>query len=172
MITYGSNPITRTIELNNRIMLTGKTVFRITHINDFEYNGAYTGAIGIIKALVLQTALIKEDDIENNIAWNASSEAEEQPDLDSPKIVGDNVVMIGNKRKYDCSNDAESRSWELECSNKELKKYIEFEPFGFGNKWVTIKFPSMVQFVGETVDLKLYVSNKLVDTMTIEIKGL
>ena len=36
-------------------MLTHNTVFRITHINDFEFVGNETGSDGIIKALVLQT---------------------------------------------------------------------------------------------------------------------
>lgn len=168
-VYYGENPITKNIAINTRVLIGHRIVFRMTNINDYEFRSTLDGHC-VIKAMLLQTTLLEEDDLENNIAWNEDSESKEI-DITLPKIVGDNVVMLGSKKKYDCANDAESRSWELECSN-ELKKYIEFEPFGFGNKWVNIKFPSRMEFVGETVTLKLFVSNKLVDTMDITIKGL
>ncbi|WP_438566582.1 hypothetical protein [Clostridium sp.] len=169
MITFGSNPISRTIQAGTRVMLTGKTVFRVTHLNDFEYNGIYTGAEGIIKILVLQTTLINDDDLTNNIAWNENSEG----DVTHPPItiVGDNNPMLGSKKIYDAADNPQYRHWEIECSS-ELKKRLVFETPGGGNKHCEFKFPSDVRFVGEVIKLKLFVSNTLKDTLDITLKGL
>lgn len=98
-IWYGNNPITRLLTVGTRVMLTHNTVFRITHINDFEFVGNETGSDGIIKALVLQTGVLKEDDLKNNIAYNE----EESLILDNPQgneIIGSDTIYIGSYQDY------------------------------------------------------------------------
>ena len=98
-IWYGNNPVTRRLKVGTRVMLTHNTVFRITHINDFEFVGEKTGSDGIIKALVLQTGVLKEDDLKNNIAYNE----EEYIEIDNPQgneIVGSDIIHIGSYQDY------------------------------------------------------------------------
>ncbi len=62
-VWYGSNEITNSIDIKTRLMLTRKTVFEVTHVNDFEYPG-------LIKVLVNQVESFDTDDKDNNVAWN------------------------------------------------------------------------------------------------------
>ncbi len=97
-VWYGNNPITRLLKVGTRVMLTHNTVFRITHINDFEFVGNETGSDGIIKALVLQTGVLKQDDLENNIAYNDNSEiAQEDENLE---IIGSDRIYVGSYKDY------------------------------------------------------------------------
>ena len=79
--------------------------------------------------------------------------------------------MLGSKKIYKCSKEVDYKHWEIECSS-ELRQSIKFETPGGGDKHCEIKFPSSVKFVGETVKLKLFVSNVLVDTLDIVIKSI
>lgn len=99
-IWYGNNPITRLLTIGTRVMLTHNSVFRITHLNDFEFVGNETGSDGIIKALVLQTAVLKEDDLKNNIAHN---DDKEDFIIDNPQgneFIGSDTVYIGSYEDY------------------------------------------------------------------------
>lgn len=99
-IWFGNNPITRLLTVGTRVMLTHNTVFRITHINDFEFVGNETGSDGIIKALVLQTGVLKQDDLENNIAYNGE-EIEKAPDIEEEfKIMGSDKIYMGSYDTY------------------------------------------------------------------------
>ena len=171
MITFGSNPVTRSIIANTRIMLTGKTVFRVTHINDFEYNGAYTGAEGIIKTLVLQTTIRDEDDLVNNIAWNENSEAlAETPTV--KKIVGDNKVMVGSKKTYVSQDLDFSTSWRIDTHDG--SNYKDFLKMKISEKnELTITATTNVNYVGTTFDVVLFNVNTLevFDKMEVSIKG-
>lgn len=97
-IWYGSNPITRLLDTNTRIMLTNSTVFRITHINDFEYVGEKTGSRGLIKSLILQTGILNEDDLENNLAYNG--ETEDVVDTSDYKILGSDDIYLSSYNIY------------------------------------------------------------------------
>ena len=92
-IWYGNNPITRLLKIGTRVMLTHNTVFRITHINDFEFVGNETGSDGLIKSLVLQTGVLKQDDLENNIAYNGE-------DIENPPEESHNYEIMGSDRIY------------------------------------------------------------------------
>ena len=168
-IYYGENPITKGININTRIMIGNRLVFRITNINDYEFRSNHNGQCAI-KSMLLQTTLVDKDDIENNIAWNEESEIKEI-DTDIPKIVGDKKAMLGSKKVYKCSKDVEGKSWEIECS-PELREVIVFETTDDGNKHCEIKFPTSVKFVGESVILKLFVNDALKDTLEIVIKSI
>ena len=103
-IKFGLNPITKLVDLGHRIMLTNKTVFRVTHIDDFSQNG-------VMACIVLQTAIIPKDDLENNIAYNEFTVVEE--DVEEPKdeivemedigqvhIEGSDYIYLGSEESY------------------------------------------------------------------------
>ena len=168
-IYYGENPITKGININTRIMIGNRLVFRITNINDYEFRSNHNGQCAI-KSMLLQTTLVDKDNLQENIAWNEESEIKEI-DTDIPKIVGDKKAMLGSKKVYKCSKDVEGKSWEIECS-PELREVIVFETTDDGNKHCEIKFPTSVKFVGESVILKLFVNDALKDTLEIVIKSI
>lgn len=171
MITFGSNPVTRSVVANTRVMLTGKTVFRVTHINDFEYNGAYTGAEGIIKTLVLQTTIRDEDDLVNNVAWNENSEGNEEKPVEK-KIIGDSKVMIGSKKTYTSQGLEFSTSWRIDTSDG--SDYKDFLKIKISEKnELTVTVTSNVNYVGNTFDVVLFNVNtkEVFDTMKVSIKG-
>lgn len=166
---YGENPITKSIDINTRVMISGRNTFRMTNINDYEFRSAPDKQCAI-KAMMLQTTILDKDDLENNIAWNKDSEIENIPS-EKPVIVGNKSVIIGSKHSYDSSIGIPYRHWDIECSS-ELKKSIVFEKPGMGDKNCTLKFPSNAKFVGESVILKMYASNVLKDTLEIRLRGI
>ena len=168
-IYYGENPITKSIHINTRVMISNKVVFRVTNINDYEFRSNPNGQCAI-KSLLLQTTLLDKDDLENNIAWNEESKGNES-NTSTINIVGDKKVMLGSKKTYTCSKDVDYKHWEIEC-NSRLKQFVDFKTPGGGDKHCEIKFPSSVEFTGEIVKLKLFVSNSLVDTLDIVIKSI
>ena len=166
-IFYGENPITKSIKLNTRIMISNRLVLRVTNINDYEFKSNHN-ATSAIKTLLLQTAATEKDDFENNIAWNEESENKSIDDS-VLKIVGDKKVMLGSKKTYKSSREVDYRHWEIEC-DPQLRKVIDFKTIA-GDKYCEIKFPSNVQYVGETIRLKMFVSNVLQDILDITIKS-
>lgn len=166
MFTFGSNPITRTIIPNTRVMLTRKTVFRVTHINDFEFNGAYTGANGIIKTLVLQTTLLDEDDLVNNIAWNKNAEADVV--IPPSKIVGDSKIMIGGSKTYRVEDfNSETMTWVVSGNNDAFVTTIN------GDNTLTVKFSTNVNYTGESFTVKLVSleNGETLDSLVVKSRG-
>jgi hypothetical protein len=115
-IWYGNNPLTRAITEGFRILLTHRTAFRITHINDFEYPG-------LIKSLVLQTAVINGDDIDLRLANNEdyyrnkySVNNEDEPKEPMLKIIGSQSIISGEEVDYHINLpiDIPRVQWELE----------------------------------------------------------
>lgn len=168
MITFGSNPITRDITLNTRIMITNRTVFRMTHLNDFEYGSAYTGAKGIIKALVVQTNLIKEDDLENNIAWNDIAQEVIEPSLLT--IIGDEKVMIGSKKTYAVKDISDDYIIKVvnDTGIEDLVNYVTNE-----DKSVTIIATQNVNYTGckFKIVLERLSDKEIIDSKTVRITG-
>lgn len=168
MITFGSNPITRDITVNTRIMITNRTVFRMTHLNDFEYGSAYTGAKGIIKALVVQTNLIKEDDLENNIAWNDIAQEVIEPSLLT--IIGDEKVMIGSKKTYAVKDISDDYAIKVvnDTGIEDLVNYVTNE-----DKSVTIIATQNVNYTGckFKIVLERLSDKEIIDSKTVRITG-
>ena len=104
-IKIGSNPITRMVDLGHRFMLTGKTVFRVTHIDNFSQPR-------VIACIILQTAIIPKDDLENNIAYNEvfdiNNDEEEILHKQTPVgeleddiyIEGSDKIFLGSEESY------------------------------------------------------------------------
>lgn len=137
---YGSNPISRIINIGDRVMLTNKTTFRVTHINDFEYNGRYTGAYGLIKALVLQTTLVNEDDLENNAAWNKKASLDIQ---DKDKIFGEEIIQLGEKNTYSIDTNVDV---EFKLDNP-----YEFATLTQNGNTCEIQVSSNFRYYGESI---------------------
>ena len=105
-IFVGGNPITRSIPIGSRIMVTQDMVYRIAHINDFEYPRRKDMTPGLIKWLVSQTVLLNEDDVENDVAYNKFRD----PDSNgNSRINGDTFIFLGETNEYsiDYSGDVE-----------------------------------------------------------------
>ena len=122
-----------------------------------------------IKSMLLQTTILDNDDLPNNIAWNEESDKKEI-DTNNPTIVGDKKVMLGSKKNYVCSKDVDYIHWEIECS-QEVRNSLVFSTPG-GGKYCEIKFPANIRLVGEVVKLKLFVSNQLKDTLDITLRSI
>ncbi|MCC0764813.1 hypothetical protein IR151_17605 [Clostridioides sp. ES-S-0006-03] len=162
---YGSNPITKTIDIDTRIMLTGKTVFRVTSINDFEFNGRETGADGLIKAICLQDALISKDDTINNIAYNELSE-NDNVIIPFDKIIGDEFITLGEENEYtiDYMRDVE---WLLD------KQYRFCNIINQDEKTCTLQSGTLAKYSGLEILLlaKDKETNEIIDTKKITLRG-
>lgn len=162
---YANNYITKTIDIDTRIMLTNKTVFRVTSINDFEYNGRETGADGLIKAICLQDALISKDDTINNIAWNDLSE-NDNVIIPFDKIIGDEFINLGEENEYtiDYRRDVE---WLLD------KQYRFCNIINQNEKTCTLQSDTLAKYSGLEILLlaKDKETNETIDTKKITIRG-
>lgn len=162
---FGSNPITKTIDIDTRIMLTGKTVFRVTSVNDFEYNGRETGSDGLIKAICLQDALISKDDTINNIAYNELSKNDNTVTPFS-KIMGEEIINLGEENEYtiDHSQDVE---WLLDKQCKFCNIINQNE------KTCTLQSGTLAKYSGLEVLLlaKDKETNETIDTKKITLRG-
>ena len=100
-VLVGANPVTNSIYINNRIMLTKNTTFRVTHVNDFEFTRRDFKP-GLLKWMCVQSISTKNDDLENGIAyndaWNKDSDVE---------INGDDSIFLGEENEYKINYDGE-----------------------------------------------------------------
>lgn len=143
-------------------MLTNKTTFRVTHVNDFEYNGRYTGANGLIKALVLQTTLVSEDDLNNNSAWNEKATIDIQ---DKEEIFGNNIISLGETTSYSIDTD-KTIEWKLDNS-------YEFATLTSEGNTCKLSVTSNFRYYGESVMILAVDSNSkaTVNTKIVKIGG-
>lgn len=156
-IWYGSNEITRSIDIKTRLMLTRNTVFDVSHVNDFEYPG-------LIKALVNQTVLFDTDEKDSNSARNPSDK--EMYSRIINKIQGDKFIYQGGKCTYTIG-ESNTIEWDLEGSSE----YITL--INNGNGTCTLSASPLSQSIGTKVTLiARYKSSKvIVDSLTVTIRG-
>lgn len=164
-IHFGSNPITRTIDVGTRIMLTGKTTYRVTNLTDFEYNGKSIGSPGLCSALVLQTTMLGEDDVENNIAYNPISKVEDETVVN--KILGKTEIYLGEQNKYSINYDKEVE-FSLDFA------YANVEIVNQGNNECVLRHNMEMNDIGITVMLiaKDKETKETLDTKNILIRGM
>lgn len=122
-ITYGVNYITKNIDLGQRVMINRKSLYTVTHIDDFQYNATYTNHDGIASAIVVHTAASSLDDFENNLADN--DDGLENLDF---HIQGETNVMPGGKFRYNLS-PAKYTDWTIEYIGKD-KGYVSVSRSG------------------------------------------
>ena len=156
-VWYGSNEITNSIDIKTRLMLTRKTVFEVTHVNDFEYPG-------LIKVLVNKVESFDTDDKDNNVAWNPNDK--DNSFETTHKIQGNKFIYQGGKNTYkiDGLNTIE---WLL----KESSEYVTLINNSDGT--CTIQASSLSQSIGTKVTLiaRDKSSSVMVDSLTITIRG-
>lgn len=168
-VWYGSNPVTRTMSIGTRMMLSHYSTFRITHINDFEYNGRFTGADGLIKALVLETERVKGDDIENKVAFNKVSnyevKAESSLSLDAEiSIKGNKFIYLGSKNTYRLHYP--DVVWTLD------NEYEYVSIINQDEEVCTLQAAALSKYVGETAMLIAKDQNgDILDMITVTIRG-
>ena len=156
-VWYGSNEITNSIDIKTRLMLTRKTVFEVTHVNDFEYPG-------LIKVLVNQVESFDTDDNDNNVAWNPD---DKDNSLETThKIQGNKFIYQGGKNTYKIDG-LSTIEWLL----KESSEYVTLINNSDGT--CTIQASSLSQSIGTKVILiaRDKSSSVVVDSLTITIRG-
>nr|WP_312985285.1 hypothetical protein [Clostridioides sp.] len=155
-VWYGKNPITETIQIGARIMLTNRTVFKSTHINDFEYPG-------LIKNLVLQTALIHKDDFDENIAWNKDENSDEMiPEI----IYGEDMLYVSSTSEYKIEHSG-LVNWVFD--ERELDNIVKI--IGIDNNKCTLKSMGGMQTVGKQFTLIAQdENNMIIDAKTITLR--
>lgn len=166
-IWYGSNPITRSLGEGFRILLTHRTAFRITHINDFEYNG-------LIKSLVLQTAIIKGDDSSTLLANNEkyyngryAENNEETPEVPLDKIQGETKVIIGEESEYTIKLSSKHKAVRWEIKNTEAFTLVSQTESN-----IVLRGSFDFRLIGQRVKLSAYdpTSNELIDEITVTLR--
>lgn len=156
-VWYGSNEITNSIDIKTRLMLTRKTVFEVTHVNDFEYPG-------LIKVLVNQVESFDTDDKDNNVAWNPDDK--DNSFETTHKIQGNKFIYQGGKNTYKIDG-LSTIEWLL----KESSEYVTLINNSDGT--CTIQSSSLSQSIGTKVILiaRDKSSSVVVDSLTITIRG-
>lgn len=154
-VWYGSNEITNSIDIKTRLMLTRKTVFEVTHVNDFEYPG-------LIKVLVNQVESFDTDD--NNVAWNPDDK--DNSFETTHKIQGNKFIYQGGKNTYKIDG-LSTIEWLL----KESSEYVTL--INNSDVTCTIQASSLSQSIGTKVTLiaRDKSSSVVVDSLTITIRG-
>ena len=174
-VSYGSNPITRTIDVGYRLILTQHYSYRVSHINDFEYNGRYSGSPGLIRALVISTRTLTEDDSVDDIPWNPQSELEIK-DIDiTNTILGDDYIDIGEKNEYLIKLDGITNvKWTLDSPYYDSVELLNADDEGYveGNSCMLYAKPK-VKYVGYNIGLIAINSddNSTIGIKTVQIRG-
>lgn len=163
-IWYGANPITRNIEIGFRFMIKKKNLYRITHIDDFEYV-ENTASEGVIKTLAIATTEVKEDDFDNNVAWNREDKIE-------GNIKGEDYIYLGEKIEYESEND--NSKWKLDSQYYD-SAYLEGQDeqgYVYSNKCI-VHAKKDIEYAGYNICLLLINidTNETIDTKTIQIRG-
>ena len=158
-VYFGTNPITRTIDVGTRMMISNKTVYRVTNLTDFEYN-SNTGDNGLISAIILQTNILKEDDVENNIAYNDISKN------DVSKIKGENEIYLYDENEYEVEYEGEVE-FMLDFD------YVNTVIISQGNNKCIVRHNDLMNDVGSNVSLIAIDKNTqdTIDTKIILVRG-
>ncbi|WP_024622617.1 hypothetical protein, partial [Metaclostridioides mangenotii] len=126
------------------------------HINDFEYPG-------LIKNLVLQTALIQKDGFDENIAWNKDESSEEMiPGI----IYGEDMLYVSSTSEYKIEHSG-LVNWVFD--EKELDNIVKI--INSDNNKCTLKSMGGMKTVGEQFTLIAQdENNEIIDVKTITLR--
>ena len=166
-IKFGSSPITRSMDLGTRIMLTNKTVFRFTHIDNFSQEG-------LLACIGLQTAIIPLDDTENNIAYNPTvvdgdinnninNDVDDDVDDEnlSPVIEGEDYIYLGAEEIY--YTNVPNALWITEDDNCKVTS--------FDDGVCRVSVTDNSKFIGHTFTLYIEKEGSYIAMKDITIKG-
>ena len=100
-IYVGANPITIQFDEEDRVMLARNKPYSITNVNDVE-GRRHDYKPGLIKWLCYRTVLLKEDDIEEGIAYNPNLKGYEVKE-----IKGNKFIFPGEENDYSVEYDGQ-----------------------------------------------------------------
>ena len=136
-ITYSQNAITSNIKLGQRFLINSEKAYRVTHIQNFEYQEEYNSQNGIATCIAVYTNLTSNDDTENNLAYNEGAVITNKEQL----VVGSNVSY--NVEASECV-------WELQYTS-DKNNYVKITP---NNNICKIHLDMDFDLVGETFKLR------------------
>lgn len=148
-IMISNNPITENIDINHRMIISKKTVFRVSMIDDFTNEGLYSMTL-------IQTVFNSKDDRENKIAYNDNFS-----DEITERILGDDYIFLGSETVYSCSG---ATNWSVTSDYD----YVELIDLGEQCK---VKCKDDSNFIGETFELSTIANGHTVKK-EIMIRGL
>lgn len=161
-IIYGVNYITKNIVLGDRLMLNKSAVYRVTHIDDFQYNADYDDHTGIATAIIVHTATNNLDNFDDNLADNNNEVIDTKLHIE-----GLDNVMPSGKFKYNLS-PAKYTDWTVEYIGKN-KGYVNISRSGDD---CILSIKSDISLIGSKFKLiSLDVSNSSQAEKIIEVKG-
>lgn len=161
-IIYGVNYITKNIVLGDRLMLNKSGVYRVTHIDDFQYNANYDDHTGIATATIAHTAANNLDNFDDNLADNNDEVIDTKLHIE-----GLDNVMPSGKFKYNLS-PAKYTDWTVEYIGKN-KGYVSISRSGDD---CILSIKSDISLIGSKFKLiSLDVSNSSQAEKIIEVKG-
>lgn len=106
--TYGINFVTENIMIGSRVMVNRHNPYRVTMVEDYQYNSTYDKEDGIASAIAVYTAMRDTDDANGNLADNNIENS-----INGLTIVGMDSVMPGGKFKYSLSETKYSE-WKID----------------------------------------------------------
>ena len=131
-ITYSDNFVTYNIKLGHRFLINKNNAYRVTHIQDFEYQDDYTESNGIATCIAIHTSTLSDDDMDNNIAFNGET--------------SNDTIMIGSNLSY----SMEGCTWYIEYTSDKVD-YLNISNKE-GN--YTISIDMDFDLIGQTFKLK------------------
>lgn len=131
-ITYSDNFVTYNIKLGHRFLINKNNAYRVTHIQDFEYQDDYTESNGIATCIAIHTSTLSDDDMDNNIAFNGET--------------SNDTIMIGSNLSY----SVEGCTWYIEYTSDKVD-YLNISNKE-GN--YTISIDMDFDLIGQTFKLK------------------
>ena len=102
-ITYSTNDITRNIGLGHRFLINYQKAYRITHLQNFEYQDHYDIGNGISSCIAVYTSLRQEDNKEENLAYNTDT---------GTNAVSEDRLVVGSSITYEV--DIDECKWQVE----------------------------------------------------------
>ncbi|MGL4655820.1 MAG: hypothetical protein ACRCWM_08050 [Sarcina sp.] len=154
-IQVGNNVVTKSFDIGTRIMVTNKTTFRITNLTDFEYNSTGMDSDGLISAMILQTVMVGEDDIENNIAYNKDEVVN-----NGSLIEGNNEIHLGETNDYKINYSGEIdfnldfTYINIKIVNRDLNSCTVYHDLEMDDIGKTVMLIATDRVTHETIDMK------------------
>ena len=137
-IIYSRNIATSNIGLGHRFMINQGNVYRVTHIQDFEFVNEYGSNDGIASCIAVYTSMRNEDDFDNNLAFN---------DSDSSEGIED-VLTIGSNATYRV--DSDGCTWDIEYTSN----FSDYVDLSANNGVCKVAIDMNFDLIGETFKLK------------------
>ena len=161
-VMYGINYVTKNIALGDRLMVNKSGVYKVTHIDDFQYNANYDNHTGMASAIITHTAANNLDNFEDNLADNNNEIVDTKLHIE-----GLDSVIPSGKFKYNLSYP-EYTNWTIEYIG-ENKNYVSICSNDGG---CILSIKSDISLIGSKFKLiSLDISNISQAEKIIEVKG-